>query len=458
MLSCLYLMARQWFWRVAHPSSAGKQRAGGSPLWRRQGPPLDFPGVPHSRGFAAEGRRRGCVATRQPLPFRPPVRRTALHLATQIFVGRGFRAFCVPSLLSGSHDIRTRRAAPFLSRRRSCEVFEFSRHTSARPAWSRANPEPARQPIRRILKPAHHVVTGTSFYYYAEDMLGNSRSLTTSTGSLCYDADFYPFGGEHQFTNSCPQNYKFTGKERDAETGNDDYDARYYSSAYGRFLSADWSAVPAPVPYANLTNPQTLNLYAMVSDNPETFADLDGHLNASPGDPRQGPCVDSGTTACGEEQQKQSAQSSAAQGQAQNTNTRQVGNVVHNETGGLRPKAKEGSGSSQDLHNAKVAVADVVKNREKAGNNGGVASDKVSSKERNTPQYKDSQKAAAEAARSDVTGGSTHFYLDYGQKPPSWAAGKETTTFGPFKNAAGGGDVPKGADVKIIIVHPENQQ
>jgi hypothetical protein len=40
---------------------------------------------------------------------------------------------------------------------------------------------------------------------------------------------------------------------------------------------ADWSAVPAPVPYANLTNPQTLNLYAMVSDNPETFADLDGH-------------------------------------------------------------------------------------------------------------------------------------------------------------------------------------
>ena len=31
------------------------------------------------------------------------------------------------------------------------------------------------------------------------------------------------------------------------------------------------------MPYANLTNPQTLNLYAMVSDNPETFADLDGH-------------------------------------------------------------------------------------------------------------------------------------------------------------------------------------
>ena len=31
------------------------------------------------------------------------------------------------------------------------------------------------------------------------------------------------------------------------------------------------------VPYANLTNPQTLNLYSMVEDDPESFADLDGH-------------------------------------------------------------------------------------------------------------------------------------------------------------------------------------
>ena len=64
---------------------------------------------------------------------------------------------------------------------------------------------------------------------------------------------------------------------RSTETGNDDFGARYYTSRLGRWLSADWSAVPAPVPYANLTNPQALSLYAMVSDNPETFADLDGH-------------------------------------------------------------------------------------------------------------------------------------------------------------------------------------
>jgi RHS repeat-associated protein len=119
------------------------------------------------------------------------------------------------------------------------------------------------------------------FYYFA-DQINSSRVIAEivsggSTFTLCYDADFYPFGGEDVFTNTCPQNYKWTGKERDAETGNDDFDARYYSSVYGRFLSADWSAVPAAVPYANLTNPQTLNLYAIVRDNPESFADLDGH-------------------------------------------------------------------------------------------------------------------------------------------------------------------------------------
>ncbi|MGB7280937.1 MAG: RHS repeat-associated core domain-containing protein [Candidatus Acidiferrum sp.] len=113
--------------------------------------------------------------------------------------------------------------------------------------------------------------------YYAEDFLGSSRVMTTNTGTLCYDADFDPYGGEHPYTNTCSQNYKFEGKERDTETGNDDFGARYYTSRFGRWLSSDWSSTPVPVPYANLTNPQTLNLYAMVSDGPESFADLDGH-------------------------------------------------------------------------------------------------------------------------------------------------------------------------------------
>jgi RHS repeat-associated protein len=113
--------------------------------------------------------------------------------------------------------------------------------------------------------------------YYAEDLLGISRVMVQSNGTLCYDADFTPFGAEKSYTSTCPQNYKFEGKERGTETQNDDFGARYYTWRFGRWLSSDWSAVPVAVPYANLSNPQTLNLYSMVADDPESFADLDGH-------------------------------------------------------------------------------------------------------------------------------------------------------------------------------------
>ena len=124
---------------------------------------------------------------------------------------------------------------------------------------------------------ALRTVSSGTITYYAEDFLGTSRVILTSTGTVCYDADFYPFGGERAYTNTCSQNYKFEGKERDTETNNDDFGARYYASTIGRWLSPDWSSTAVAVPYANLNNPQTLNLYAMVHDNPETFADLDGH-------------------------------------------------------------------------------------------------------------------------------------------------------------------------------------
>ena len=119
-------------------------------------------------------------------------------------------------------------------------------------------------------------------FYYFGDHLGTSRVIAQSGQSAgCYDADFYPFGDERTpFVNTCPQNYKFTGKERDAESGLDDFGARYYSSALGRFISADWSAIPAPVPYADFAEPQSLNLYSYVAGNPSSKADADGHQEA----------------------------------------------------------------------------------------------------------------------------------------------------------------------------------
>jgi RHS repeat-associated protein len=76
-----------------------------------------------------------------------------------------------------------------------------------------------------------------------------------------------------------------TGKERDTESGNDYFMARYYSSAMGRFMSPDWSAKAEPVPYAKLDFPQSLNLYAYVLNNPMTGIDKDGHVCGGAGQP-----------------------------------------------------------------------------------------------------------------------------------------------------------------------------
>jgi RHS repeat-associated protein len=68
-----------------------------------------------------------------------------------------------------------------------------------------------------------------------------------------------------------------TGKERDAESGNDYFGARYYASSMGRFMSPDWAQQIGPIPYADISDPQTLNLYAYAGNNPLAFRDLNGH-------------------------------------------------------------------------------------------------------------------------------------------------------------------------------------
>jgi RHS repeat-associated protein len=186
-----------------------------------------------------------------------------------------------------------------------------------------------------------------SALFYAADTLGSSRVIVQSNGTLCYDADFVPFGAERAYTNTCVQNYKFEGKERDTETGNDDFGARSYSWRFGRWLSSDWSALPVPVPYANLTNPQTLNLYSMVADDPESFADLDGH-DADAGDMGSNSEAASGSgTASATPAQTAStaaaATTTATQTPAQNTSNQQSN--TQGSSDGLNYK-KDSSGNS----------------------------------------------------------------------------------------------------------------
>jgi RHS repeat-associated protein len=73
---------------------------------------------------------------------------------------------------------------------------------------------------------------------------------------------------------------RYTQKERDPESGNDYFLARYNTPYFGRFLAPDWSAQEGPVPYASLGDTQSLNLYVknlwrIITEHPEM---LKGHF------------------------------------------------------------------------------------------------------------------------------------------------------------------------------------
>ena len=126
----------------------------------------------------------------------------------------------------------------------------------------------------------------TTFYH--GDHLGSSRLLSGPDGYPTWQGTYYPYGAEYiapgANNNSTVNNYKFTGKERDAESGLDYFGARYYSSLTSRWLTPDWSATPEPVPYAVFGDPQSLNQYGYVRNNPMSYADADGHEIPGGGD------------------------------------------------------------------------------------------------------------------------------------------------------------------------------
>ena len=120
--------------------------------------------------------------------------------------------------------------------------------------------------------------------YYHLDALGNVRIITDEDGDVIERHDYYPFG-EECTTGPCATNpgvgaghaRKFTGKERDAETGLDYFGARYYGSQIGRFTTVD----PLYTWNDNLLDPQRWNRYSYVRNNPFRYVDPDGRGIAS---------------------------------------------------------------------------------------------------------------------------------------------------------------------------------
>ncbi len=88
-------------------------------------------------------------------------------------------------------------------------------------------------------------------------------------GTVSDSMDYLPYG--EQIAGGSTTTHKFTGKERDAESGLDDFEARYFSSSLGRFGSPD----PNNAGAIN-EDPQTWNGYSYVRNNPLRYTDPDG--------------------------------------------------------------------------------------------------------------------------------------------------------------------------------------
>ncbi|TAN22153.1 MAG: RHS repeat-associated core domain-containing protein, partial [Acidobacteria bacterium] len=118
--------------------------------------------------------------------------------------------------------------------------------------------------------------TPSAFVWAASDELGTVRVRTNASGAPIETDTSWPFGAYLNNVGSV-SNLHFTGKYRDGSSGLDYFGARYYDASLGRFLTPDWSATPEATPYASLANPQSLNPYAYVLNNPTTATDPDGH-------------------------------------------------------------------------------------------------------------------------------------------------------------------------------------
>ncbi len=126
-----------------------------------------------------------------------------------------------------------------------------------------------------IITPPPGIAWTYTYGIYATDHLGTVRYVRKEDagGVLASEARFTyePFAVElpSGAGNTRDNTHRFTGQERDPETGNDNFHFRMYSAGMGRFQKPDSIQ-------AALTIPQTWNLYSYVVNNPVNFIDPTG--------------------------------------------------------------------------------------------------------------------------------------------------------------------------------------
>jgi len=112
-------------------------------------------------------------------------------------------------------------------------------------------------------------------HFYFDDPLGTRRAQTDAAGVLEQTCTSLPYGDQLSCTGGdlqAPTEHHFTGKERDTESGNDYFGARYYASSMGRWLSPD----PKEFSKQRMVDPQQWDMYSYTRNNPLLYVDPNG--------------------------------------------------------------------------------------------------------------------------------------------------------------------------------------
>ena len=135
-----------------------------------------------------------------------------------------------------------------------------------------ANAAPPASPTREYIYSNDQLLAkieaGATSYYHPDQL--SVRLLTDATGALLGQQGHFPYG-DPWYDGLGSNKWKFTTYERDAESQNDYALARYYMNRLGRFASPDPLA-------GSPGNPQTLNRYAYVADDPINSVDPSGEF------------------------------------------------------------------------------------------------------------------------------------------------------------------------------------
>ena len=104
--------------------------------------------------------------------------------------------------------------------------------------------------------------------YYLADHLGSTRSLVDDSGAVTAAYDYWPYGKVLASSGAESTHFRFTGHERDAESGLDYMLERSYGSDIGRFLRPD----PMQDEYPGISP------YAYAANNPLKYVDPEGRI------------------------------------------------------------------------------------------------------------------------------------------------------------------------------------